>query len=332
MRIKGKKQVDGKTVVVFNAEGATIADIVPTMMNNGWEFTDMTVTYLTRSGTTTKKEVQAEAAPSIYDRHHFDRWTFTAVLGRSAVTASLDSSRDGLVLTKSTNGGIKHFMQLTFPAPKPAPPDSGAAAVANSAVGASRTDTAASGYQPTPQQYAEPDTASQAAAAALYGDDPTNQYGYGDPYQNQYQNQYTQQMQQYPYAQNYAPEAYGANAYGAQPVNGVMGNADRDRMRQEDEEKIAKAKKKKHIIMLLLFIIQIPSVSIFPAVMGLVYWIKSRKLIKNGDLSGHQDHIKTCRWLLGVSLLMNIAIITWLVVSGTISVIPQLFQSILGIS
>lgn len=127
MRVKGKKKLNGLTVIVFDTESASIADIIPTMLAAGWSFSHLVVQYKKKDGTTGKKAVQAENAAPIYAKHHFTKWAFTASSQTNAsITAVLDGSKNALIIKQSRNGGWKEFAALQFPSkapyqPQPAP-------------------------------------------------------------------------------------------------------------------------------------------------------------------------------------------------------------------
>lgn len=138
MRVTSKKQVNGTNVTIIDTQGASIADIVDFLANDGWQFPKLTVTY-TAKGQTKKVDVTPDKVDAIQDKYHFDKWSFAAKKGDMALVCQMSDANRRAIVSKAPNGAAKVFMSIP-----PATHATGAQAGTPAAAGAQASQAAQS--------------------------------------------------------------------------------------------------------------------------------------------------------------------------------------------
>lgn len=145
MKLMGKKQREGKSVVVFDSQGATIVDIVRYLVQNGWQFNKLTVA-VPKNGQVVTKDVPANKVAPLQAKYNFDRWSFIASKAEQAIAGQIDNGKETVIITQSKNNAINFF--ATIPA--------------GSATGASATQQGKTPEQQRAEKLAKAKAAAQA--------------------------------------------------------------------------------------------------------------------------------------------------------------------------
>lgn len=165
MELKTKRQMNGKSIAVFDTKGMNIVDIVDEMVSDGWTFEKLTVTYENNMGGKSTKDVEPQNVKRIFDKFHFEQWNFRARRQGQIIAGSVFNSKNTAAISESRGGAINAFVAIGGGhMPEPQRPES-------QPEQPRRKPQIERGYIPQEDDiYARRETA-RAAAASLYDDD-----------------------------------------------------------------------------------------------------------------------------------------------------------------
>lgn len=272
VKIRNKKQVNGKNIIFVDSGNANIDEVISAMQQDGWSIDLLRATYVTKTGEKKNKDIPPDKIVSVQRKYNLDNWTFKASKGAKIIGAQMSNKQHLIAIKQSKGRAWQDFCELPVgnkpvePMPVPVPQPQ--------AQSRPRPQRQRPTQQPLQQhgQFAQERIAAEdQAAAALYADD-------GD---------------------------------GIPEITPVQKQARRAAARKEDNARVAQVKAKKHTLLLVLSIIEIFSAGIVFAGFALKDVLTGRKLAVS-DPGEAERMFKEAKLLLVFGLLATVAaVVAW---------------------
>lgn len=112
LKLKTKKQVNGKNVIFVDSGNANIDEVISAMQQDGWDIDLLRATYTTKTGEKKSKDIPPEKIVGVQRKYNLDNWTFKASKGAKVIGAQMSNKQHVIAIKQSKGGAWQDFCDL----------------------------------------------------------------------------------------------------------------------------------------------------------------------------------------------------------------------------